>query len=191
VAPQLYLQLARDGNPPAGESSVLLHLHRPGDVHRASKFTKLDFKDIEKGKADHDKTPTTAGWRWCSTTSPRPGCCPTRAARVPHRQGGRQPLHDRDGGAAGRGGAGATPRARGHGCSPARRKRTSSPRWPPGLELVKDYGWLHRAAKPLFWLLTSCTAVLGNWGWAIVGLVVLLKIAFYWLNASAYRRWPR
>jgi YidC/Oxa1 family membrane protein insertase len=29
--------------------------------------------------------------------------------------------------------------------------------------------------------------ILGNWGWAIVALVVLLKIAFYWLNASAYR----
>jgi YidC/Oxa1 family membrane protein insertase len=29
--------------------------------------------------------------------------------------------------------------------------------------------------------------VLGNWGWAIVALVVLLKIAFYWLNASAYK----
>jgi YidC/Oxa1 family membrane protein insertase len=33
--------------------------------------------------------------------------------------------------------------------------------------------------------------VLGNWGWAIVALVVLLKIAFYWLNASAYAAWPR
>src|SRR4029077_66808 len=29
--------------------------------------------------------------------------------------------------------------------------------------------------------------VLQNWGWSIVALVVLLKIAFYWLNASAYR----
>ena len=28
--------------------------------------------------------------------------------------------------------------------------------------------------------------VLGNWGWSIVGLVVLLKIAFFWLNAKAY-----
>ena len=28
--------------------------------------------------------------------------------------------------------------------------------------------------------------MLGNWGWAIVALVVLLKIAFYWLNAKAY-----
>jgi YidC/Oxa1 family membrane protein insertase len=34
--------------------------------------------------------------------------------------------------------------------------------------------------------------MLGNWGWAIVALVVLLKIAFYWLNASAYKSaWPR
>ena len=29
--------------------------------------------------------------------------------------------------------------------------------------------------------------MLGNWGWSIVALVVLLKIAFYWLNASAYQ----
>ena len=57
----------------------------------------------------------------------------------------------------------------------------------PGLELVKDYGWFTILAKPLFWLLTQLHNILGNWGWAIVALVVLLKIAFYWLNASAYR----
>jgi YidC/Oxa1 family membrane protein insertase len=57
----------------------------------------------------------------------------------------------------------------------------------PGLELVKDYGWVTILAKPLFWLLDKVHKVLGNWGWSIVALVVLLKIAFYWLNASAYR----
>jgi YidC/Oxa1 family membrane protein insertase len=57
----------------------------------------------------------------------------------------------------------------------------------PGLELVKDYGWLTVLSKPLFWLLTKLHGMLANWGWAIVALVVLLKIAFYWLNASAYR----
>ena len=56
----------------------------------------------------------------------------------------------------------------------------------PGLELVKDYGWFTILAKPLFWLLTQLHKLLGNWGWSIVGLVVLLKIAFYWLNAKAY-----
>ena len=57
---------------------------------------------------------------------------------------------------------------------------------PAGLDLVKDYGWFTILAKPLFWLLTQLYKLIGNWGWSIVGLVVLLKIAFYWLNAKAY-----
>jgi YidC/Oxa1 family membrane protein insertase len=57
----------------------------------------------------------------------------------------------------------------------------------PGLELVKDYGWLTILSKPLSWLLDKIFSMIGNWGWAIVLLVVLLKAAFYWLNASAYR----
>jgi YidC/Oxa1 family membrane protein insertase len=57
----------------------------------------------------------------------------------------------------------------------------------PGLELVKDYGFLTLLAKPLFWLLNFLHGLIHNWGWSIVALVVLLKIAFYWLNASAYR----
>ena len=56
----------------------------------------------------------------------------------------------------------------------------------PGLELVKDYGWLTILAKPLYWLLDKIHGLLGNWGWSIVGLVVLLKAAFFWLNAKAY-----
>lgn len=56
----------------------------------------------------------------------------------------------------------------------------------PGLELVKDYGWLTILAKPLYWLLDKLHGLLLNWGWSIVALVVLLKIAFYWLNAKAY-----
>ena len=57
----------------------------------------------------------------------------------------------------------------------------------PGLELVKDYGWVTVLAKPLYWLLEQIHRVAGNWGWSIVLLVVLIKAAFYWLNASAYR----
>ena len=56
----------------------------------------------------------------------------------------------------------------------------------PGLELVKDYGIFKILAEPLFWLLTQLHHLIGNWGWSIVGLVVLLKIAFFWLNAKAY-----
>ena len=56
----------------------------------------------------------------------------------------------------------------------------------PGLELVKDYGWLTILAKPLYWLLDKLHSFLHNWGWSIVALVVLLKAAFFWLNAKAY-----
>lgn len=57
----------------------------------------------------------------------------------------------------------------------------------PGLELVKDYGIVTILAKPLYWLLHFIhTNVVQNWGWAIVLLVVLIKAAFYWLNAKAY-----
>ncbi|MEJ8845327.1 membrane protein insertase YidC [Variovorax rhizosphaerae] len=56
----------------------------------------------------------------------------------------------------------------------------------PGLELVKDYGIFAIISKPLYWLLYQLHGMLGNWGWSIVALVVLLKAAFYWLNAKAY-----
>ena len=61
----------------------------------------------------------------------------------------------------------------------------------PGLELVKDYGIFTIISKPLYWLLNQLHNVLGNWGWSIVGLVLLLKIAFYWLNAKAYSSMAR
>ncbi|MEZ7814690.1 MAG: membrane protein insertase YidC, partial [Burkholderiaceae bacterium] len=57
----------------------------------------------------------------------------------------------------------------------------------PGLELVKDYGWVTILAKPLYWLLDKIHGFVGNWGWAIMLLVVLIKAAFYWLNAKAYQ----
>jgi YidC/Oxa1 family membrane protein insertase len=51
---------------------------------------------------------------------------------------------------------------------------------------VKDYGWLAMLSKPLYWLLDKLFSFMQNWGWSIVALVLLLKIAFYWLNAKAY-----
>ena len=61
VSPQLYLQLARDGNPPAGESSFYFTFTGPAMYTDASKFKKIEFKDIEKGNADHDKSANN-GW---------------------------------------------------------------------------------------------------------------------------------
>lgn len=57
----------------------------------------------------------------------------------------------------------------------------------PYLELSVDYGWLWWIAQPLFWLLTTIHGFVGNWGFAIIGLTVLIKLAFFKLSATSYR----
>ncbi len=61
----------------------------------------------------------------------------------------------------------------------------------PGFELVKDYGWVTIIAKPLFWVLEQVHKVLGNWGWSIIGLTILLKLLFFPLTAASYKSMAR
>lgn len=56
-----------------------------------------------------------------------------------------------------------------------------------GLNLVKDYGWTRVIAEPLFWLLEKLHLIVGNWGWAIILLTVLIKAVFFPLSAASYR----
>ncbi|MGF1526044.1 MAG: membrane protein insertase YidC, partial [Candidatus Competibacterales bacterium] len=57
----------------------------------------------------------------------------------------------------------------------------------PNLNLTVDYGFLTIIAQPLFWLLDAIHGVVGNWGWAIVLLTVLIKAAFFKLSEASYR----
>ncbi len=57
----------------------------------------------------------------------------------------------------------------------------------PGLDLVVDYGWLTVIAAPLFWVLAAIHKLVGNWGWAIIGLTMLLKLMFFPLSAASYK----
>ncbi|MGQ0658474.1 MAG: membrane protein insertase YidC [Chromatiales bacterium] len=57
----------------------------------------------------------------------------------------------------------------------------------PGLDLTVDYGSLWFIAKPLFWLMQKIHGWVGNWGWSIVLLTVLVKAVFYHLAAASYR----
>ncbi len=57
----------------------------------------------------------------------------------------------------------------------------------PGLDLTVDYGWLWWIAQPLFWVLTKIHNLVGNWGWSIILLTVLVKAIFYPLSAASYR----
>jgi YidC/Oxa1 family membrane protein insertase len=57
----------------------------------------------------------------------------------------------------------------------------------PGMDLTVDYGALTFLSAPLFWLLDFIYKLIGNWGWSIIGLTVLVKLAFYPLSAMSYK----
>jgi len=186
VAPQLYLQLARDGNPPVGESSFYFTFTGPAVFTEAAKFQKIDFKDIERAKAEYQRS-ADDGWvamvqhyfasAWLVTT---PQAREFRTAKVSdnlYAVAMVLPLGEVAPGSS------KTQDARLY-AGPQEENKLAE--LAPGLDLVKDYGWFTILSKPLFWVLDQLHKVLGNWGWAIVALVVLLKIAFYWLNAKAY-----
>ena len=187
VSPQLYLQLTRDGNPPPGESSFYSTFTGPAMYTELSKFHKIDFKDIEKGKAEHDKA-SDSGWvamvqhyfasAWLSTTPSQRAFSTSKVSGNLYAISMVLPLGEVAPGA-----------SKIHEAvlfaGPQEEKQLEA--LAPGLDLVKDYGWLTILSKPLYWLLDQLHGILGNWGWAIVALVVLLKIAFYALNAHAYK----
>jgi YidC/Oxa1 family membrane protein insertase len=187
VNPQLYLQLARDGNPPEGESSFYFTFTGPAVYTDANKFTKVDFSDIDKGKASHDRSADN-GWiamvqhyfasAWLLPAGTQREFRTAKVADNHYSVAMVVPLGEVAPGASKRFDARLF-------AGPQEEKKLQA--LEPGLELVKDYGWFTILAKPLFWLLDQLHSMIGNWGWAIVALVVLLKAAFYWLNASAYR----
>lgn len=55
------------------------------------------------------------------------------------------------------------------------------------LDLTVDYGVLTVLAKPLFLLLSWVHGFVGNWGWSIVLVTLLIKLAFYRLTAASGR----
>ncbi|APW44606.1 membrane protein insertase YidC [Rhodoferax saidenbachensis] len=192
IAPQLYLQLVRDGNKLPGESSFYSTFTGPAVYTEAKKYQKVEFADIKKKKVDVEKASTNgyiamvqhyfaSAWilpegvqRNISFDAVDIGatladCCyrATFVAPLEAIAPGATKVVD------------ATLFV-----GPQEEKKLEL--LTPGLEYVKDYGIFHMLSKPLYWLLEKLHGFLQNWGWSIVALVLLLKIAFYWLNAKAY-----
>jgi len=57
----------------------------------------------------------------------------------------------------------------------------------PGLELTVDYGVFTVIAQPLFWILSKFHGLVGNWGAAIILLVLLIKAVFFKLSEQQYK----
>jgi len=192
VSPQLYMQLVRDGNKPEGESSFYFTFTGPAVYTDAKKYQKVEFSEIKKKSAEYEKSSVNgyiamvqhyfvSAWilpdgvqralslEGVDIGSSLGDCC-YRVTMI-------TPLDSISPGAS----------------KVVYSKLFSGPQeekvleaLSPGLDLVKDYGWLAMLSKPLYWLLDQLHSVLNNWGWSIVALVLLIKIAFYWLNAKAY-----
>ena len=61
----------------------------------------------------------------------------------------------------------------------------------PGLELTVDYGILWFIAQPIFWLLQHIHSIVGNWGFSIILLTMLIKGIFFPLSAASYKSMAR
>jgi YidC/Oxa1 family membrane protein insertase len=186
VSPQLYVQLVRDGNKPEGESAFYSTFTGPAVYTEAKKYQKIEFTDIEKGKAEFEKNAPQGYVAMVQHYFASAWVLPANTVRENFARkvdtnlysvGMITPFNE---------------------VAPGQTKALEATLFvgpqeekmlealTPGLELVKDYGWLTVLAKPLYWLLDRLYGFLQNWGWAIVALVFLLKLAFYWLNAKAY-----
>ncbi|MCF7767714.1 membrane protein insertase YidC [Achromobacter pulmonis] len=191
VTPALYLQLERDGNDPADTSSFYHTFTGIAVYSEQDKFQKMTFADIEKKKANYIKQADN-GWiavvqHYFATAWVPPQGKPRNnevlevqknlyAARTIEAVGDIAP--------------GASARVDSHlWVGPQDQKAMAA--LAPGLELVVDYGWLTIIAKPLFKLMTWLHSILGNWGWTIVALTVLIKALFYPLAAASYRSMAR
>ncbi|KAF1021761.1 MAG: Membrane protein insertase YidC [Paracidovorax wautersii] len=188
VSPQLYLQIVRDGNalPSTTPFGFAATFTGPAVYDAETKFKKIEFKDIEAGKVQ-TPAPANDGFvamvqhyfasAWILGDNVRRDFFTRKVGTNLYAVGMIAPLDALQ--------LGETRAIDATFFTGPQLEKTLES-LAPGLELVKDYGWLTILAKPLYWLVDKLHSILGNWGWAIVALVVLLKAAFFWLNAKAY-----
>jgi len=191
ITPSLYMQILRDGNKPEGESALYYTYTGAALFTEQDKFKKIEFSAIEKNKPELPKA-SKDGWvgmiqhYFVTAWVPKEGEQREFYARTVDKNlysiGMLQPL------------TGIAPQS--SVTSTAQlyvgpQDQHALAQLAPGLDLVVDYGWLTFLAKPIFWLLEFLHGIVGNWGWAIVLLTVIIKAAFYPLSAASYKSMAR
>ena len=187
LAPSVYFQLTRDGNKPDGESALYYVYTGPAIYTDQEKFRKIEFSEIEKNKVQLPKAADN-GWigmiqhYFVSAWVPPAGALREYYARTVDKN-----LYSI-------GNIVAMPALAPNATATSQATLYVGPqdqealeKIAPGLDLVVDYGWLTVLAKPIYLLLSFLHGIVGNWGWAIVLLTVLIKAAFYPLSAASYK----
>ncbi len=187
LAPHAYFQLLRDDKA-GGENNMMVHTFTgPAVYTEEGKYQKLDFAKVAEGKV---KLPTAAGNGWIGMVQHY-----FVSAWLPEGAGEREFFAQKVGPdlyssgvilpvAAIQPGQSGAVEARLYAGPQEQNKLENIA---PGLDLVVDYGWLTVIAAPIFWLLQMIHKFIGNWGWAIILLTVLIKLAFFPLSAASYK----
>jgi YidC/Oxa1 family membrane protein insertase len=193
VSPSLYMQLIHDGSKPAGESKFYSTFTGPAVYTEADHFQKVTFDKIEKLSKEKDAKPDHAvkadnGWVAMVQHYFVSAFIPTdKAEREIRTEKVRDNLYAVSNvlplGVIAPG-ATVTSDARLYS---GPQESAVMEQTTPGLELVKDYGWLTIIAKPIFWLMLQIHKVVDNWGWTIIFLTVFIKLLFFPLSAASYR----
>ena len=191
ISPSVYMQLTRDDGKVASDSAFYNTFTGPAAYTESEKFQKIDFSSI----ADNDSgLPTQATEGWIAMLQHY-----FLTAWVPQQEGSRE-LYTRQldkhlfaiGSIVSMGEV-----------APGTQKAIDSTLYvgpqdqrrleyiAPNLDLVVDYGWLTFLAKPIYWLLAFLQGLVGNWGWAIVLLTVLVKAILYPISAAGYKSMAR
>ncbi len=190
VSPTLYMELVRDSEPV--ETPRFSHTFiGPAVYSNEHHFQKISFSDIDKNKADFVNQADN-GWvamvqhyfatAWIPQQGAKRDIYVEKFDNSLYRVGVKQPL--------GTIAPGATDNVQARLFAGPEEERMLEG-IAPGLELVKDYGWVTIIAKPLFWLLEKIHGYVGNWGWAIVLLTLLIKAVFFPLSAASYKSMAR
>ncbi len=185
-----YFQLVRDDKAPAGDPNMVSVFTGPAFYTDAQKFQKIKFADIADGSAKFDKSADN-GWvamiqhyfvtaflpangtpREFYTRQVEPGVYAAGViVPMPAAQNGVSTL--------------TVPLYAGP------QEHNTLEKVAPGFDLVVDYGWLTILAAPIFWVLEWLEKLVGNWGWAIVLMTVMLKLIFFPLSAASYKSMAR
>jgi YidC/Oxa1 family membrane protein insertase len=200
LVPYAYFQFQRDDKAPDGESQMVATFTGPSVYTEQEKYQKVDFAEIEKGKA---KFATKADNGWLAMVQHYFVAAWLPAVKTPREYYMRKV-------------EGSTPPTYNAGvivpvaaAAPGAKTTLSMPLYAGpqtqsildqlakpvadggidanGLPLVVDYGWLTIVAAPIFWCLDAINKLVGNWGWSIVLLTICIKGIFYPLSAASYK----
>lgn len=182
-----YFQLIRDSKAPEGATAMMSTFTGPAFYTDAEKFQKADFEEIAKKKA---KTPGKAdnGWvamvqhyfvsAWLPVGNSEREFYLREVGKDIYAAGLIVPVAPVAAAAAGKLSVGLY-------AGPQEQEKLA--KVAPGLDLVVDYGWLTVIAAPIFWVLQWLYSFLGNWGWAIIVMTIMIKAAFFPLSAASYK----